>query len=76
MTVTAHAIRDIIEEADTMVEMDELNNELALTEQGIDSLDMANIYLLIEEKYAIKVPDEDVAKLSSVDAIVSYLADK
>jgi len=73
MTVTAEEIRNIIEEADTMADMDSLVNDVALTEQDVDSLDMANILLLLEEKYEIKIPDEDMSQVQSVDAIVAYL---
>ena len=76
MTVTAEAIRNIIEEADTMVDMDSLVNNVSLVEQGVDSLDMANIYLLLEEKFDVKIPDTALGMLTSVDAIVTYLLDK
>lgn len=75
MTITAEEIRNIIEEADTMADMESLQNDVALTEQGVDSLDMANIYLLIEEKCNVKIPDTDLGQLSSVDAIVTYLSE-
>ena len=46
-----------------------------LAEQGVDSLDAMSVYLHIEEKYGIKIPDEAVDKLDSVDNIVAYLND-
>jgi acyl carrier protein len=73
MIVTTEEIRSIIGEADTMADMEALQNNVSLTEQGVDSLDMANIYLLIEEKFEVKLPDEDVSLLGSVDNIVNYL---
>lgn len=76
MTVTVEEIRNIIEEADTMADMDTLVNDVRLTEQEIDSLDMANILLLLEEKFKIKIPDEDLSKVQSIDAIVAYLSEK
>ena len=76
MNVTISEIRDIIEEAETMADMDLLTNDVALTEQEVDSLDMANILLLIEEKYDIKIPNTDMSKIQSVDTIVSYLNNK
>lgn len=76
MTVTAEEIKNIIEEADTMADMDTLVNDISLVEQGVDSLDMANIYLLLEEKYDVKIPDTELGMLTSVDAIVAYLSDK
>lgn len=76
MTVTVEEIRNIIEEADTMADMDTLVNDMPLTEQDVDSLDMANILLLLEEKFEVKIPDEDMGKVQSVDAIVAYLSSK
>lgn len=76
MTVTVEEIRNIIEKAETMAEMDDLVNDIPLTEQEVDSLDMANILLLLEEAYSIKIPDKDLNQLQSVDGIVSYLSSK
>lgn len=76
MTVTAEEIRNILEKADTMADMDTLENDVPLTDQEVDSLDMANVYLLLEEHYGIKIPDTDLGKLNSIDNIVSYLSEK
>jgi len=76
MTVTADEIREIIEKADTMADMESLENDVSLSDQDVDSLDMANIFLLIEEKYGVKIPDTDTGKMTSVDEIVAYLSDK
>ncbi len=74
MTVTTEEIREIIENAESMADMDSLVNDVPLTEQDVDSLDMANILLLIEEKYDVKIPDEDMNKIQTVDGIVSYVS--
>ena len=76
MTVTVDEIREIIEKADTMADMESLENDVSLSDQDVDSLDMANIFLLIEEKYGVKIPDTDTGKMTSVDEIVAYLSDK
>jgi len=76
MTVTVEEIRSIVDEADTMAEMDTLVNDLPLTEQDVDSLDMANILLLLEEKYEVKIPDEDLSQVQSINSIVNYLNSK
>ena len=76
MNVTTEEIRDLIEGAETMAEMDTLKNDVSLTEQEVDSLDMANILLLLEEKYDVKIPNEDLKMLQSVDGIVEYLSKK
>lgn len=76
MTVTTEEIRNIVEEAETMVEMDTLVNDIPLIDQDVDSLDMANILLLIEEKYDIKIPDEDMSQIQSINDIVTYILAK
>ena len=73
MQITTEEIRDIVEKAETMADMDTLKNDIPLTEQDVDSLDMANILLLIEEKYEIKIPNKDLKFLQSIDGIVEYL---
>lgn len=45
-------------------------------EAGVDSLDMANILLLIEEKYGLKISDEEARTLRTVEAIATFLAAK
>ena len=76
MNVSVENIRDLIEEADTMAELDNFKNDVALLEQDIDSLDLSSIFLLIEERYGVKIPDADLESLTTVDAIVAYLAKK
>jgi len=74
MKVTVEEIRSIIEEAESMADMDTLKNDIPLTEQEVDSLDMANILLLLEEKFDVKIPDKDTNQLQSVDDIVTYIS--
>ena len=45
----------------------------SLKELGVDSLEIANILLAIEEKFDIKIPDADVDQLINVEVIVSYV---
>ncbi len=76
MKVTVEEIRNIVEEAESMADLDTLKNDIPLTEQEVDSLDMANILLLLEEKFDVKIPDKDLGQLNSVDTIVEYLNNK
>ncbi len=46
------------------------------SENGVDSLDMSNILLMIEEKFKVKIPDDDIPQLTSVNAIAKYLANR
>lgn len=74
MKVTVEEIISIIEEAESMADIDTLKNNIPLTEQEVDSLDMANILLLLEEKFDVKIPDQDTNQLQSVDDIVTYIS--
>ncbi|MEA3386221.1 MAG: acyl carrier protein [Thermodesulfobacteriota bacterium] len=76
MEVAKSHIIKIIKDAHISQDIDTLNHDAPLSENGVDSLDMANILLAIEEKYNIKIPDEDTDKLVSINAIAKYISNK
>ena len=47
-----------------------------LASQGVDSLDTLSLLLLIQEKYGIQIPDEDIPKLETLNDIVEYVNKK
>ena len=47
-----------------------------LSDLGIDSLDIAGIFLEIQEKLGVSVPDDDIDELDTIDKIVNYLDTK
>jgi len=57
------------------IDLEELDYSESLSEQGLDSLDLVTILFTIEEKFSIKIPEEDIneGKLSSINSIVSYI---
>lgn len=40
---------------------------------GADSLDLVELTMDLEEKFGLKIPDEDVGKLVDVKSIVDYV---
>ena len=40
---------------------------------GVDSLDVAEMLMTIEDKYGVAVPDEDAIKLKTVKDITDYI---
>ena len=56
--------------------MDSIVDDLKLVDQGVDSLDMASLYLKLEEKFHIKIPDSDLHMVQSINDIVIYLESK
>ncbi len=49
----------------------ELANDL-----GVNSLELADMILLIEEKYDIEITDDDIHKIVTVGDIVDFLSSK
>lgn len=76
MKATVENVKEIIVEADVLGDVNGLKSDVALREQGIDSLDVVNVYLLLEEKFDIKIPDEDLGKVSTIDDMVKYINNK
>ena len=47
-----------------------------LSDVNIDSLDLSGILLAIEEKYKIRIPEEAIDGLDSINSIVEYVKDR
>lgn len=73
MKATIENVKEVIAEAEVLVDVSDMKNDIPLTEQGIDSLDVVNVYLLLEEKFDVKIPDEDLNKLQTIDNIIEYI---
>ncbi len=43
---------------------------------GADSLDLVELTMKLEDEFGIKVPDEDVEKLTTVQSVVDYIYEK
>jgi len=76
MKATVENIKEVIVEADVLGDVSEMKSDVALAEQGIDSLDVVNVYLLLEEKFDVQIPDEDLDQVRNIDSIVEYINNK
>ncbi|WP_458686819.1 meromycolate extension acyl carrier protein AcpM [Nocardia tengchongensis] len=66
-------IAEIIEEV-TGIEATEVQVEKSFVEDlEIDSLSLVEIAVQLEDKYSVKVPDEDLASLRTVGDAVAYV---
>lgn len=66
-------IAEIIEEV-TGIEPSEVTIEKSFVDDlDIDSLSMVEIAVQVEDKYGIKVPDEDLASLRTVGDTIAYI---
>ena len=76
--IDAKQIVQVIADSDIEVNHESLEPDVDLTEQGLDSLDMATLLFELEEKFSVSVEDDDLdaGKLSSIAKIVAYVNDK
>ena len=51
-------------------------DDVSITEQGVDSLDMLDYFLNLEEAYNVKIPDTDIEKVKTFQALFQYLQEK
>lgn len=55
-------------------EIDETQPEKSITDDlGADSLDSVELVMALEEEFGIEVPDDDAAKLTTVQAVIDYV---
>lgn len=76
MNATIENIKEVISDAEVLGDVSDMKNDIPLSEQGIDSLDVVNVYLLLEEKFGVKIPDEDLGKVQTIDDIIEYINTK
>jgi acyl carrier protein len=75
--ITIDDIKTLLENANLKgIKVNNLQEDLPLTEQGLDSLDMFNVFLNIEKKYTIKIEDSDFDFLKTIKDIVYFLNTK
>ena len=55
-------------EADTITERTDIAEDL-----GADSLDVVDVLMSLEDAFDVEIPDEEIEKLTTVGALVSYI---
>ena len=66
----------IIEIAEETMNLDGsmINEDTSLKEDlGVDSLDLFELVMALEEEYGLEIPTEDLEKLSTVGSLIEYL---
>ncbi|NQY25950.1 MAG: acyl carrier protein [Piscirickettsiaceae bacterium] len=71
--VTEEQIIDEIRKANVVKDVDALENDKSLSEQGVDSLDFSSLLFNIEEKFGVVIPDEDIDELQTITQITTYV---
>lgn len=76
MKVTINELKEILANTSYGNNAKLLDANDSLREEGVDSLDLLDFYLNIEERYNIKVNDEDVAGLLTLNDYQKYVSGK
>ena len=54
---------------------DSVSEEIKLNELGLDSLDVVELLMAIEEEFGVEIPDEKIEGLKTVGDVVDYIQD-
>ena len=58
-------------------EVEEVGLQTSFKEElGADSLDLFELVMALEDEYAVEIPSEDLAELTTVGAVIDYLKAK
>jgi len=75
--LTLEQLKELAKEIDMLREkIENIDPQKDLASQGVDSLDTLSLLLLIQEKYGVQIPDEDIPKLTTLNDIVEYVNKK
>jgi acyl carrier protein len=67
-------IANIVREMCSGVQMTSADYGRSLKDLGVDSLDVASIFLTIQERLGVRVPDPEIDRLATVRAIAEYVS--
>jgi len=73
MNVTHEELIVLLENVGTSVDLAQLKGDDLLEEAGVDSLEVMNFLLEVEQKFGIKIPDADVDTLKTLNDVRNYL---
>ena len=76
MKATIENLKDILSQTSVGALATDLNETEALKKQGVDSLDLLDFYLNIEETFNIHIADDDAEKLLSLNDYISYINER
>lgn len=73
MSTTAERVTEIVVDQLGVTESEVTPSAHFADDLGADSLDTIDIIMTVEEEFDVLIPDEDVERLMTVQALASYL---
>lgn len=71
--LTEAKLREIIAETADTVDASAVGLTQAFGDAGLDSLDHSSILLAVQEETGVEVPDEEVNRCNSIQAILDFV---
>lgn len=56
--------------------IENLTNDTVLSQFGLDSLDIIEVKIRLEETFEVSIPDEDIKLMSTYGDIIRYMKEK
>jgi acyl carrier protein len=74
MNITIENIKAIFrKEVDARVDVEGMDPDKSISDQGVDSLDQSSVFLALEDEFGIKIEDEDIEKLNTLNKIFEFI---
>ncbi|HUF21865.1 MAG TPA: acyl carrier protein [Burkholderiales bacterium] len=73
MSVTEEQIAAIVTDVSSQARITAADFDRPLKDLGVDSLDVAGIFLAIYEQLGVRVPDPEIDRLNTIRLIVNYM---
>ena len=66
-------VKKIIAEQLGVLEADVANEKAFVADLGVDSLDMVELVMALEDEFSIEIPDEEAEKITTVQQAIDYV---
>jgi acyl carrier protein len=73
VSVTEEQIAAIVTDVSSQARITTADFDRPLKDLGVDSLDVAGVFLAIYEQLGVRVPDPEIDRLNTIRLIVNYL---
>ncbi len=76
LSATQAKVVVIVEDVCSRTRVGEGDYDTLLKDLGVDSLDVTSIFLAIQERLGVRVPDDEIDRLNTIHLITTYLDEK
>jgi acyl carrier protein len=72
--INQEAVRVAMKKVGVKVDVDAIGIDTPFVDAGLDSLDIYDLLLELQESLGKEVPDQDIEKLTTISKVVSYFS--